>query len=288
MAEIVKGADVKASLVEKMKAKIAETGVEPCLGIVRVGEKAADLSYEKGVIKTCDSVGIKTKITVLPEDIDQASFEAEFMKVNDDPSVHGILLFRPLPAQLDDQPIVQMINPEKDMDCMSPANWAKLAMGDESGYFPCTPEAVMKICDYMGVEFEGKNAVIIGHSLVVGRPLGYMMIAKNASVSWCHVYTQDTVKRCEDADILVCACGVPGLIKAEHVAKVHPGCVAIDVGINFVNGKMCGDFDFEQVEPHVAKITPVPGGVGAVTNSIMASHVVRAAVKAKTGEVFNF
>lgn len=288
MAEVVKGADVKASLIEKMKAKIAETGVKPCLAIVRVGAKDSDLSYEKGTLKTCESVGIEAKVFALPEDIDQASFEAEFKKVNDDPSIHGILLFRPLPAQLNDQPIVEMIDPEKDMDCMSPANWAKLAMGDESGYFPCTPEAVMKICDYMGVDFEGKNAVIIGHSLVVGRPLGYMMIAKNASVSWCHVFTKDTIKRCEDADILVCACGVPGLIKEAHVAKANPDCVAIDVGINFVDGKMCGDFAFDQVEPHVAKITPVPGGVGAVTNSIMASHVVRAAVKAKTGEVFNF
>ena len=288
MAEVVKGADVKAQLVEKMKAKIEETGVKPCLGIVRVGEKPADLSYEKGVLKTCDSVGIEVKVFALPVDIDQASFEAEFKKVNDDPDIHGILLFRPLPEQLSDQPIVEMINPEKDMDCMSPINWAKLAMGDESGYFPCTPEAVMKICDYMGVDFEGKNAVIIGHSLVVGRPLGYMMIAKNASVSWCHVFTKDTIKRCEDADILVCACGVPGLVKEAHVAKANPDCVAIDVGINFVDGKMCGDFAFDQVKPHVGKITPVPGGVGAVTNSIMASHVVRAAVKAKTGEVFNF
>lgn len=288
MAEVVKGADVKARLIEKMKEKIAQTGAAPCLGIVRVGEKPADLAYENGVIKTCDSVGIKVKTSVLPEDISQASFEAEFKKVNDDPSVHGILLFRPLPAHLDDRPIAGMIDPEKDMDCMSPANWAKLAMGDESGYFPCTPEAVMKICDYLGVDFEGKNAVIIGHSLVVGRPLGYMMIARNASVSWCHVFTKDIVRRCEGADILVSACGVPGLVAKEHAAKVNPDCIAIDVGINFVDGKMCGDFAFDEVEPYVGKITPVPGGVGAVTNSVMASHVVRAAVKAKTGEVFNF
>lgn len=288
MAEVVKGADVKAKLVEQMKAKIEATGVTPCLGIVRVGAKASDLSYEKGVKKTCGDVGIEVKVFELPEDVTQEELEKQFKAVNDDPTINGILMFRPLPEHLNDQPLVQMIDPEKDMDCMSPMNWAKLAMGDDSGYFPCTAEAVIKICEYMGVKFEGANAVIIGHSLVVGRPAGYMMIARNASVSWCHVFTKDTISRCKDADIIVCACGVPGLVKEAHVASVNPDCVAIDVGINFVDGKMCGDFAFEQVEPHVAKITPVPGGVGAVTNSIMASHVVRAAVKQATGEVFNF
>lgn len=288
MAEVVKGADVKARLVEQMKAKIAQTGVTPCLGILRVGAKDSDLSYEKGVKKTCGDVGIEVKVFELPEDVSQEELEAQFKTINDDPTVNGILMFRPLPAHLNDQPLVEMINPEKDMDCMSPANWAKLAMGDDSGYFPCTAEAVIKICDYMGVKYEGANAVIIGHSLVVGRPVGYMMIARNASVSWCHVFTKDTIKRCEEADIIVCACGVPGLVKEAHVAKANPDCVAIDVGINFVDGKMCGDFAFDEVEKHVAKVTPVPGGVGAVTNSIMASHVVRAAVKQATGEVFNF
>lgn len=288
MAEVVKGADVKAKLVEQMKAKIQETGVTPCLGIVRVGAKDSDLSYEKGVKKTCADVGIDVKVIELPEDISQEDLEKEFKAVNDDAAINGILMFRPLPEHLNDQPLVQMIDPEKDMDCMSPMNWAKLAMGDESGYFPCTAEAVIKICDYMGVEFQGANAVIIGHSLVVGRPAGYMMIARNASVSWCHVFTKDTISRCKDADIIVCACGVPGLVKEAHVASANPNCVAIDVGINFVDGKMCGDFAFDEVEKHVAKITPVPGGVGAVTNSIMASHVVRAAIKQATGEVFNF
>ena len=288
MAEIIKGADVRAALVEKMKAKIAETGVKPILALVRVGEDGSDLAYQRGIIKTCGSVGIEPRVFAFPADISQDAFEAEFGKINNDPEIHGILLFRPLPKHLSDRAAAQIIDPEKDVDCMSPVNWGKLAAGDESGYFPATAEAVMKICEYTGIDPKGKNVVIMGTSLVAGRPLGYLMTAKRASVSWCNTATKNPLKRCEDADIFISACGRAGLITKEYVEKAAPGCVAIDVGVNFKDGKMCGDFVFDEVEPYVAKITPVPGGVGAVTNSVTACHVVRAAVKAKTGEVFNF
>lgn len=278
---IVKGAEVAEGLKQQMMKEMEILGdVKPTLGIVRVGAKPSDLSYEKGVRKTAESVGIEVKTFELAEDITQEDFDKEFMKVNDDSSVHGILLFRPLPAHLNDEAVCRMINPEKDMDCMSPINFAKLAMGDESGYYPCTPEAVMKIVDHLGIDCRGKNVVIIGHSLVVGRPLGYLMIARDASVSWCHVFTKDTIKRCEDADIIISAAGVPGLVKKGHVEKAGKDCVVIDVGINFVDGKMCGDVAFDEVSPLVGYITPVPGGVGGVTNTVMAYHVVRAAVKA--------
>ena len=280
MGIIVKGADVAAKMKEAMKADIEKYNLKPCLTIVRVGEKPSDLSYEKGVVKTAESVGIEVRKLVLDESIQQEEFEKEFAKVNDDPSVHGILMFRPLPPHLSDEPINNMINPDKDMDCMSPINWAKLAMGDPTGYAPCTPEAVIKICDYMGIDYEGKNVVIVGHSPVVGRPLGYLMIARNATVTWCHVYTKDTIKHCDDVDILVSAVGVAGLIKKEHVINAGKDCVVIDVGINFKDGKMCGDVAFDEVEPLVSQITPVPGGVGGVTSVVMAEHVVRAAVKA--------
>lgn len=280
MATIVKGADVAAKMREAMIADIEKYNLKPCLAIVRVGEKPSDLSYEKGVVKQAEAVGIEVKKVVLKESITQPEFEKAFATVNDDPSVHGILLFRPLPEHLDDEPIVNMINPDKDMDCMSPINWAKLAMGDASGYAPCTPEAVIQICDYMGVDYQGKNVVIVGHSKVVGRPLGYLMIARDATVTWCHVFTKDTLKKCEDVDILVSAAGVPGLITAKHVEKANKDCIVIDVGINFVDGKMCGDVAFDQVEPLVGQITPVPGGVGGVTSVVLANHVVRAAKKA--------
>ncbi len=278
---VVKGADVAAVLKEQMIKDIEENGVKPVLGIVRVGANPSDLSYEKGVVKTAESVGIEVRVFEMDAEIQQADFEAEFKKINENPEVHGILVFRPLPAHLDVEPINDMINPEKDMDCMSPINMAKLAMGDTSGYFPCTPEAVVKIIDHIGIECQGKNVVIVGHSLVVGRPLGYMLIARDASVQWCHVFTKDTVKRCEDVDILVSAAGVPGLIKKAHVEKASKDCTVIDVGINFVDGKMCGDVAFDEVSPLVENITPVPGGVGGVTNVVLATHVVKAAIKAK-------
>lgn len=278
---IVKGADVAAVMKEQMAKEIESLGgVTPTLGIVRVGANPSDLSYERGVKKTAESVGIDVKVFEFAEDIQQAEFEAEFKKINEDSTVHGILVFRPLPAHLDDKPICDMIDPEKDMDCMSPLNWAKLAMGDDTGYNPCTPEAVIKILDFLEVDYKGKNVVIVGHSLVVGRPLGYLLIARDCSVSWCHVFTKDTIKRCEDVDILISAAGVPGLIKKEHVEKAGKDCIVVDVGINFVDGKMCGDVAFDEVAPLTGFITPVPGGVGTVTNVVMASHVVRAAVKA--------
>lgn len=278
---IVKGVDVAAVLKEQMIKDLEDNGgIKPVLGIVRVGANPSDLSYEKGVIKTGESVGVEVRIFELDANINQADFEVEFKKINENPEVHGILVFRPLPAHLNIEPINDMINPEKDMDCMSPINMAKLAMGDTSGYFPCTPEAVIKIIDHIGIECRGKNVVIVGHSLVVGRPLGYMLIARDASVQWCHVFTKDTVKRCEDVDILISAAGVPNLIKKAHVEKASKDCTVIDVGINFVDGKMCGDVAFDEVAPLTGNITPVPGGVGGVTNVVLASHVVRAAIKA--------
>ena len=280
MAMIVKGADVAAKMKEAMISDIEKFNLKPCLAIVRVGEKPSDLSYEKGVVKNAEAVGIEVKKVILDENISQEDFEKEFAKVNENPEIHGILMFRPLPPHLSDEPINNMINPEKDMDCMSPINWAKLAMGDSSGYAPCTPEAVIKICDYMGVDYQGKNVVIVGHSPVVGRPLGYLMIARDATVTWCHVYTKDAIKKCEDVDILVSAAGVAGLITKDHVSKAGKDCIVIDVGINFKDGKMCGDVAFDEVEPLVGQITPVPGGVGGVTSVVLAEHVVRAAKKA--------
>lgn len=280
MAEIIKGVDVANAMRSVIIDEIKKHNLKPTLAVVRVGENPSDLSYEKGLLKQADAVGINVKKVVLDINISQEEFEKEFALVNDDPEVHGILLFRPLPPQLNEEPIAAMINPEKDMDCMSPINWAKLAMGDSSGYAPCTPEAVIQICDYLKVDYQGKNVVIVGHSNVVGRPLGYLMIARDATVTWCHVYTKDAISKCKEVDILVSAAGVPGLIKKAHVENAGKECIVIDVGINFVDGKMCGDVAFEEVEPLVDKITPVPGGVGGVTSVVLMNHVVRAAKKA--------
>ena len=280
MAQIIKGAEVAAQLKKQMKADIEAAGVTPVLAVVRVGAKESDLAYERGVMKTCGSVGIEVRVFEYPEDIDQKSLEEEFLKVNSDPEIHGILLFKPLPSHLDGDAFNNLIDPAKDMDCMSPVNWAKLSLGDDSGYFPCTAEAVIHILEYAGVNINGANAVVIGRSQVIGKPLGLMLLARSATVTWCHSKTADIPDRCRRADILVSACGVHGIVGSDIAAAVSPDCCAIDVGMNFVEGKMCGDFDFDAVEPHVGMITPVPGGVGSVTNTVMASHVVRAAILA--------
>ena len=280
MAEIIKGSEVAAAIREKIRRDIEENKVAPCLAVIRVGEKGSDLAYERGVRKTCENTGIEMKVFAFPEDISQEELEKEFMKVNSDPDIHGILLFKPLPAHLDEKVFSGLIDPEKDMDCMSPVNWSKLALGDESGYCPCTAEAVIRILEHTGTEVTGKKAVVIGRSQVIGKPLGLMLLARSATLTWCHSKTRDLKESCRGAEILVSACGVAGLIGEEIAGVVADGCVAIDVGMNFVDGKMCGDMAFDEVEPHVGKITPVPGGVGSVTNTVMASHVVRAAIKA--------
>ena len=288
MAELLKGAPVAASLKEKLKEAIETEKITPKLAIVRVGCKGSDLAYEKGVTKTCDSVGIKTEVFEFPEDISQVDLENAFAGINSDDSIHGILFFKPLPKHLDEKAFDRLIDPEKDMDCMSPANWAKLSTGDESGYYPCTAEAVVKMIEYAGKDITGANAVILGRSQVIGKPLGLMLLKKNATVTWCHSKTKDIPYHCQGADILVSACGAAGLVRREHAEHTADGCVALDVGMNFVDGKMCGDFAFDEVEPYVGMITPVPGGVGSVTNTIMASHVVRAAIKAEKGKIVNF
>lgn len=281
MSEIIKGSEVAAAIREKIQKDIAQFDLRPCLAVIRVGEKGSDLAYERGVRKTCENTGIELKVFAYPEDITQEEFEKEFSKVNSDPQVHGILLFKPLPAHLDEKVFNLLIDPEKDMDCMSPANWAKLALGDESGYCPCTAEAVIRILEHTGTAISGKKAVVIGRSQVIGKPLGLMLLARSATLTWCHSRTKDLAESCKDAQILVSACGVAGLVGEEIAREVSKDCVAIDVGMNFVDGKMCGDMAFDEVEPYVSMITPVPGGVGSVTNTVMASHVVRAAIKAK-------
>lgn len=280
MAEIIKGSEVAAAIREQIRSDIAENNVSPCLAVVRAGAKESDLAYERGIRKTCENTGIELKVFEYPENISQADFEKEFRKVNSDTSVHGILLFKPLPAHLDEQVFNDLIDPEKDMDCMSPVNWARLALGDESGYCPCTAEAVIRILEYTGTELTGKKAVVIGRSQVIGKPLALMLLKRNVTLTWCHSRTKDLQECCKDAEIIVSACGVAGLVGEDIARAAAEDFTAIDVGMNFRDGKMCGDMEFDKVEPFAGKITPVPGGVGSVTNTVMASHVVRAAIKA--------
>ncbi len=280
MAEILKGIEavngMKDRLIEKNNELISK-GVTPCLCIVRIGERPDDLSYERGALKRFEGLGIKTQVCVFPENITQESFEAEFIKINDDVNVHGILLFRPMPKHISEEAIKKIINPEKDMDCMCSENIAKVFAGDESGYAPCTPMAVMELLKHFNIPVKGKKVTVVGRSMVVGKPLSMLLLKEHATVTICHTKTEDLVAECQGADIVIAAAGVAKMIKAKHI---KPGTTVIDVGINLdENGNLCGDVNFAEVEPLASKITPVPGGVGTVTTSILAMHTLKAAEK---------
>lgn len=278
MSTVMKGVEVaramKENLIKKVDA-LKEAGANPNLTIIRVGARPDDLAYERGALKRMDMVGIDCKVVELPEDISQKELEAEFEKVNKDAEVHGILLFRPLPKHLDEEPLKAMINPLKDVDCMSPVNIAKVFSGDESGFAPCTAEAVVEMLKHFQVPLEGKNVTIVGRSMVVGKPLSMLLLGENATVTVCHTRTQNLAEKCRQADILVAAAGKASMITEDMVSE---GTVVADVGINVnAEGKLCGDVDYEVVENKVAAISPVPGGVGSITTSVLAKHVIRSA-----------
>ena len=278
MSIIMKGSEVVAAMKEELLReveKLAQKGIVPQLGIVRVGARPDDLAYERGAVKRMEAVGIRCKVVELPESISQADFEQEFSAVNSDPDIHGILLFRPLPKQLNEDPVRSMINPKKDVDCMSPVNMAKVFAGDESGFAPCTPEAVMEVLAHFGIDLKGKRVTVVGRSMVVGKPLSMLLLKKNATVTICHTRTADLGATCRNAEILIAAAGKAKMITADFVSE---NSIVVDVGINVgSDGKLCGDVDFEAVAPKSSYITPVPGGVGTVTSSVLAKHVVRAA-----------
>ena len=284
MAKLLKGKDVAAALNAKSAQKAAalkEKGIIPVLAILRVGEKGDDISYEKGAMKRCSAAGVEVKNVVLPEDVSQEEFYQTIDDLNHDPSVHGILMFRPLPKYLDNEKARNAIAPEKDIDGCSDGSLAGVFTGNGRGFAPCTAEAAIAILEYYGIDITGKNAVIIGRSLVVGRPLAMMLMAKNATVTVCHTRIQNMAEITRKADIVISCMGRIEILDSTFFS---PGQTVIDVGITWSNEKqkVCGDCLFEEVEPVVKAITPVPGGVGAVTTSLLVKHVIEAAEKTET------
>ena len=292
MAKLLLGKEVTDALNANLQTRTAalrEKGVTPTLGIIRVGENPSDLSYEKGAVKRAELVGVNVVKFVLPEDATKADVLAAIDKVNADDSIHGVLMFRPLPRHLkaDQTEICNRLDPNKDVDCMTDLSNAGVFEGrSDLGFAPCTPAACMEILDYYGIDCKGKNAVVIGRSLVVGKPAAMMLMGKNATVTVCHTKTVNTAEIARNADILVSAAGVLGSLTKEYV---RPGQVVIDVSINWDaekpnakggKGAIAGDAKFEEVEPIVEAITPVPGGVGSVTTSVLMKHVVEAAERA--------
>ncbi len=281
MAQRLLGKEVNAALNEKIRSQIAaldEKGITPVLCTIRVGEDPGDISYEQSAHKRCQALGIGVKKIVLPGDVTQEELLSVIKGVNEDDDIHGVLLFRPLPRHLDAKVIENALLPEKDVDGMTDLSMAGVFTGREIGYPPCTPQACMEILDHYGIDCTGKKAVVVGRSLVVGKPAAMMLIKRNATVTICHTRTKDMPAVTRDAEILIVAAGKAGVIGKEHLRE---GQIIIDVGIN-VNeeGKLCGDVRFEEAEPLADKITPVPGGVGSVTTTVLLSHVVTAASKA--------
>ena len=268
---------------EELKAK----GINPTLGIVRCGERPDDLSYESGATKRAETLGVAVEKFVLPEDVSKEELLKVIDEINANDKIHGVLMFRPLPKHLkaDQDEICNRLDPRKDVDGMTDGSNAGVFMGKKLGFAPCTPAACMEILDHYGIDCTGKKAVVIGRSLVVGKPAAMMLMGKNATVTVCHTRTVDPAAVCREADIIISAAGVLNSLTKDFVRE---GQIVIDVSMNWNpekittkgKGGMSGDAVFEEVEPIVEAITPVPGGVGAVTTSVLMKHVVEAAERA--------
>ncbi|MCR5329791.1 MAG: bifunctional 5,10-methylene-tetrahydrofolate dehydrogenase/5,10-methylene-tetrahydrofolate cyclohydrolase, partial [Lachnospiraceae bacterium] len=278
MAELLKGAPVAAAISEELMKRCEELkkkGIIPCAAIVRVGERPDDLAYEKGALKRFENIGIEVRHFVLPTDCTRSELLSVTDTVNSDSSIHGCLMFRPLQDRETEKEACKRLLPEKDIDCMTSGSLGSVFTGSGTGFPPCTAQAVIELCDHYGIGLEGREIAVVGRSLVIGRPVSMLLMQRNATVTMCHTRTADLAGVCRRADIIVAAAGHAGLITSEHV---RPGQIVIDVGINVTpEGRLTGDVDSASVEPVVAALTPVPGGVGSITTAVLAKHVISAA-----------
>ena len=278
--EVLKGAAVTAAIKEQVQGMMEGLeGQPPKLAIVRVGERPDDLSYERGAMKRMEAFGLRAQSYAFPEEINGEDFKEAFAAINRDPDVTGILLLKPLPPQIPEREIEAMIDPAKGLDGISPVKMAKVFAGEADGFAPCTAEAVVEVLKAYGIPISGKRAVIVGRSLVVGRPLAMLLLKENATVTVCHTRTKNLEEECRRAEILVAAAGRAKMLGAAHVGEQ---AVVIDVGIHVdEDGKLCGEVDFASSDGRAAMATPVPGGVGAVTTAVLAKHLAQAAKRSR-------
>jgi len=255
--------------IEALKAR----GIVPRLAVLRLGARPDDLSYEKGIAKRFAEAGCAAVSVALKEGCSQADLECTLLHLNREAGVHGILMLRPLPRQIDARRVEALIAPEKDVDGMSPQSLGRVLMGDGEAFAPCTAQAVVDLLDFYGIPLAGKRVAIVGRSVVVGRPLFALFVARDATPTVCHTKTENLARVCREADILVVCAGRPGFIDAAHIGE---NAVVIDVGINAVDGKIVGDVAPEACAA-AAHYSPVPGGVGSVTNAVLLAHTARAA-----------
>ena len=269
MAQILSGKEVAAQLTAHLTEeveKLKQQGIVPKLALVRIGEHLSDVRYEKSAKNRCAKIGIATESYVLPPEASQDQLVAVIRQINNDASIHGCLIFRPFPPSFDDAYVRSCLDPRKDVDGITDTSLSGLFTGSFTGFTPCTAAACMHILDTYRIPVTGKDVVVIGASLVIGRPVAMEFLKREATVSICHIKTKDVKHYCQQADIIVAAAGHAGLVTRD---MVKPGQVIIDVGINATpQGTLCGDVDFAAVSPVVAAITPVPGGVGSVTTSV--------------------
>ena len=280
MAELLKGGPVAKAITERNKQAVEELqsrGITPTLAIVRLGEKPGDLAYERGALKRAEKTGVQVKQFIFPEDISEEELLLRIDQINWDSSIHGVLMFRPLPGHINEKRVCEELAPRKDVDGITSGSMAGVFMDTEIGYPPCTAEAVMEILDHYGIVLKGRKVTVFGRSLVIGKPVAMMLMGRHATITVCHSRTKpdDFIEAGTGADIVVTALGRAKMIDAEKLGEEQ---IIIDVGINVdEEGNMCGDVDFEEAEPKAAAITPVPGGVGSVTTAVLMKHVIRAA-----------
>ena len=281
MASLLRGEPVAENVRRRIGRKceiLQKRGVNPTLGIVRVGSRGNDIAYERGAMKQAQKLGIKVKQITLSEEISGEELRRVLQEINADSDIHGCLIFRPLPNRLNEAEMLEILKPEKDVDVITAASMGRMVTGADNEYAPCTAAACLELLKYYQIPLKGRRVTVVGKGINVGLAISLLLLNEEATVSVCHIFTApEEVKRlCREADVLVSAAGCAGLIGAEHV---RPGQVVIDVGVNMGNdGKTCGDADFNTVEPIVEAITPVPGGVGAVTSCILMEHVADAAL----------
>lgn len=280
MGIIINGKPVAEKITEDLVKKVSvlkSKGFIPKLTIIRVGNNGSDLAYEKGAVKRASMIGIETEIKQYPEEISEDEFIKEIKNENENKKTNGILIFRPLPKQLRENNIKYIISENKDVDCFSPFNVAKLMEGDKSGFIPCTPAAVIETLKYYNVQMSGKRAVVIGRSMVVGKPVSMLLLNENCTVTICHSRTTEMKDITSKADILIVGIGKPKMINSSYIKE---NAVVIDVGINVdSHGNVCGDVHTEDCINKSSMITPVPGGIGSITTSILCKHVIEACIK---------
>ncbi|MBQ6973041.1 MAG: bifunctional 5,10-methylenetetrahydrofolate dehydrogenase/5,10-methenyltetrahydrofolate cyclohydrolase [Synergistaceae bacterium] len=278
MADVLKGVPVAAGLTDELTARcerLKALGIVPMLATLRVGENPGDIAYETGAVKRCEKIGIAVRKIILPSDAPAGEITGHIREINADESVHGCLMFRPLTDKAAERAACELLDPSKDVDCMTDASLAGVFTGSGAGFPPCTAQACVELLDYYGVSVDGKNLAVIGRSLVIGRPVSMLLMSRNATVTVCHSHTQSLPEITRRADILIAAIGRARFVDASYVSE---GQVVVDVGINLDDeGKLCGDVDYESVAPIVRAITPVPGGVGAATTAVLAKHVIESA-----------